>query len=247
MKHRATVVCCYNKKDMFEELINSLSRQTEQIEIIGIDNTKSEFSSCSSAYNSVLSSIKTRFVIFSHQDILFDEEESVGKFLDYCEEINKYDIIGVAGRKKEINYGLSNIKQGINREWAVAGRIKNKQECDTVDECFFGGYTACFKEYPFNEEICNGWHLYAVERCLAALARKNKVYVCNVPLVHLSGGKTDHAFNICLYKLCLIYKNDLDYIAAPCEQTSTKVIRREFSYLKRELHVLKRDWKEKRQ
>lgn len=247
MEPKVTIVCCYNKIDMFKDLIKSLSRQTEKVRIIPIDNTNSKYSSCSNAFNSVLSSITTKFVIFSHQDILLEEDDAIEKFISYCEEINEYDIIGVAGRKKDVNYGLSNIKQGIDRDWAVNGRVEKIQECDTIDECFFGGYTSCFKKYPFNEEICNGWHLYAVERCLAALTRNNKVYVCDVSLVHLSGGKTDHAFNSCLYKLCLAYKNKLDYIAAPCEQTSTKLLRRELSFLKRELHILKRDWKEKKQ
>ncbi len=243
MKPRATLVCCYNKKEIYEDLVKSLSSQTEPVELIAIDNSKSKFSSCSKAFNSILASVSTQFIIFSHQDIWFEENDCITRFLDYCEEINECDIIGVAGRRKSINYGLSNIKQGKNREWAVHGRVERIQECDTIDECFFGGYTSCFKKYSFDEKICNGWHLYAVDRCLAALSRDNKVYVCDVPLVHISSGKTDHAFNICLYKLCLAYKNRLNYIAAPCEQTSTKPIMRELSYLKRELHVLKRDWK----
>lgn len=38
--------------------------------------------------------------------------------------------------------------------------------CETVDECCFGMTCECFNRLRFNEEVCNGWHLYAVEMCL---------------------------------------------------------------------------------
>lgn len=40
--------------------------------------------------------------------------------------------------------------------------------CDTVDECCFGMERETFNSLRFNEDICDGWHLYAVEMCLRA-------------------------------------------------------------------------------
>lgn len=43
--------------------------------------------------------------------------------------------------------------------------------CDTVDECCFGMTREVFDSLRFNEKVCNGWHLYAVEMCLRAKER----------------------------------------------------------------------------
>lgn len=38
--------------------------------------------------------------------------------------------------------------------------------CEKVEECCFRMTRECFNRLRFNEEVCNGWHLYAVEMCL---------------------------------------------------------------------------------
>lgn len=38
--------------------------------------------------------------------------------------------------------------------------------CETVDECCFEMTCECFNRLRFNEEVCDGWDLYAVEMCL---------------------------------------------------------------------------------
>lgn len=242
MEIRTTIVCCYNQKSIFNEMIRSLNEQSEKVEIIGINNSDGRFSSCSAAFNSVMDQIHTKYVIFSHQDIIYNTDDSLSHIIDYFEKIDSYDIVGVVGRSSLTKERIGNIKQGRDKRRAVSGKVEGIEKCDTVDECFFGGYTECFKRYPFSEKLCNGWHMYAVERCLAALERGNKVYVVDADLTHLSGGKTDHAYNVTFYRISKRYKATVKYLATTCEGAPTTMVLRELCYIKRELHVLKRDF-----
>ena len=82
-----------------------------------------------------------------HQDIAFETPSSLKDFGFFI--ANHPDmIIGAYGAKKK----------GNSYEAPYA--------CETVDECCFGMTRECFNRLRFNEEICDGWHLYAVEMCL---------------------------------------------------------------------------------
>ena len=111
------------------------------------------------------------------------------------------------------------------------------QEFDNVDECFFGGATEGFRKYPFDEQLCDNWHLYAVERCLNAKVNGHKVYACDVSLVHKSRGRINHGFNVNLYQICKKYSHKFKRLRTTCANTSTGFIGRTLYYLKREVRV----------
>ena len=46
-----SLVCVYNKKDMFDQMVASAQNQTAGFEVIGIANTDHRFSSAASALN----------------------------------------------------------------------------------------------------------------------------------------------------------------------------------------------------
>ena len=165
-----TILCCYNNEEIYNGLVDSLKTQTCNYELIGIDNTSNKkFSSCASAYNSVLNQIRTKYVIFSHQDILLNKPDSIAKFLGYLNKIALHDILGVAGVKFDEECIYSEIKHinPYDGKLIQAGETitSSLMQCDTLDECFFGGYSEHFKANPFDEKISN-WHLYAVDACL---------------------------------------------------------------------------------
>lgn len=231
-----TVVCCYNNTEQYNEFVELLKKQTEEICLIGIDNSGNKFQSCSKAYNSVLNDIKTKYVVFSHQDIIFEENDILARFNGYLEQIDVYDILGVAGARN----GEKNIYTNIceeNGEYAGEERILGIQEFDNVDECFFGGTTEGFRKNPFDEEICNDWHLYAVERCLNAKVNGHKVYACDIRLIHKSKGRISHGFNVNLYQICKKYAGDFKRIRTTCANTSTAFWGRTMYYFKREVRV----------
>ena len=91
-------------------------------------------------------------------------------------------------------------------------------ECDTVDECFFGGHTEHFKEYRFDEEVCDDWHLYAAESCLKTKSKdvNGRVFACEVELIHLSSGNYSPLLYTGFYRLCRKYASEYPVIKTCC-------------------------------
>lgn len=223
-KKRVTIVCCYNDCKQYQRLQNSLDKQNIEYELIGINNQGNSFSSCSSALNSVLSKVRTEYLIFSHQDIELPEADSLERFLCYMEQLGERDILGVAGAveaakvlsgeeseqvgDKNGTCVLSYTRHG--KDLVCAGEVDfcGMAACDTVDECFFGGRTKNFIDEPLDEKLCDTWHLYAVERCLRARVQGSQVFVCDVPLNHYSGGKIDHSYNENFRRIAKCYANN---------------------------------------
>ena len=211
--------------------MNTLKAQTCQCELIGIDNRGNKrFTSCAAAYNSVIEQVKTKYVIYSHQDILLNDPEALAKFVSYLERTGQDDILGVAGTKFSTPGTFTNImhiwnysgKLGYAGENRVTGDI---EECDTVDECIFGGHTEHFRQYPFDEKVCNNWHLYAVEECLRTKALSGgKVYCCDVPVFHLSSGTITPTFLYGFYKVCRKYAEYFPFIRTTCGAERTDFI-----------------------
>ena len=169
-----TVICCWNDEKAYNDFVDTLKAQTYQSEIISIDNKGNKsFTSCAAAYNSVIGQVKTKYVVYSHQDILLNEADALEKFAACLDNIGSDDVVGVAGAK----FSTPEIFTNMMHVWKHSGKLGyaggervtgDMEECDTVDECFFGGYAEHFREYPFDEVVCDGWHLYAADACLTA-------------------------------------------------------------------------------
>lgn len=253
-----TIVCCYNDSEQYERLCASLEKQNIAYELIGIDNCGRKFSSCSSALNSVLPQIKTEYVIYAHQDIELPETDMLERFVDYLKQIGTEDILGVAGAidAAELRLGTiskdgtcvaSYVRHGANLVCAGEVEFEGLLVCDTVDECFFGGRTETFRKEPLAEKLCDNWHLYAVERCLRARVHGNKVWVCDLPLLHHSGGKINHAYNENFRRIAAHYAKHsakesrgnteilIKYIRTVCGSAKTDWLHRNLFYFKREL------------
>ena len=167
-----TVICCYNDEKQYTDFVNTLKIQNCPYELIGIDNRgNGAFTSCAAAYNSVINDVKTEYVIYSHQDILLEDSECLQKFVSCLKRIGSNDILGVIGVRFDTPGAFADYKHLIKQIGKLypAGKhhlTSEIMEVDTVDECFFGGHTEHFREYPFDEVTCDNWHLYAAEACL---------------------------------------------------------------------------------
>lgn len=233
-----TLVCCYNNSQMYHDFAESLKEQTCPCKLIGINNEgNSRFASCAAAYNSVIHDIDTKYVIYSHQDICLKEKDTLEKFLGYLDRLNQDDLLGVAGVRFDDNEGTySNIihahKQTGKFHYIEGAYVEGMIPCDTLDECFFGGYTEHFLKHPFDEKLCDNWHLYAVERCLNTkvegrrAGRENAVYVCDVLLFHLSSGNVNSAFVKGFCKICKHYASDFPVIKTTCAGSRTDFLHR---------------------
>lgn len=268
MNKNVTIVCCYNDSRQYERLCASLEKQNIAYDLIGVDNCGQKFTSCSSALNSVLPQIQTEYVIYAHQDVELPETDMLERFLGYLQQIGKSDILGVAGAaetkhilqenaavpvtgigKKENGIGdkdgtcvLSYVRHGESLDGAGEVKFEGMIACDTIDECFFGGRADAFWEEPFDEKLCDNWHLYAVERCLRARMHGNEVWVCDLPLLHHSGGKINHAYNKNFRQIAARYaklsKKSSEYIRTVCGSARTDWLHRNLFYWKREILFL---------
>ena len=228
--NEVTIVCCYNNEKVYNDFVNTLKAQTFGYDLIGIDNTGNKnFTSCAAAYNSVIDNVKTKYVIYSHQDILLQGSDSLAEFISYLGRINHDDILGVAGERFSNPGTITNIMHRDNKTGKIipAGmRLmeSDMMECDIVDECFFGGYTEHFRTNPFNEALCNNWHFYAVEACLHTKVLKNHVYICDAKLLHMSSGSFSLAFHYGFYRLCRHYAKHFPFIVTTCTFSRTDFI-----------------------
>ena len=222
-----TVICCYNNEKVYGEFVKTLEAQTCKYDLIGINNVGNKtFKSCANAYNSVINQVKTKYVIYSHQDILLNKPDMLEKFVADMRTIQPDDIIGVAGMRFYCQHAFMSIIH-YDKSCDVffhVGVILNEgvTESDTLDECFFGGYTEHFRLYPFDEVICNNWHLYAVEACLRTKSKLGgKCWVSNSRLIHLSRGSYSPSFYWGFYRLCRKYAKQFPLIRTTCVTLKT--------------------------
>ena len=231
------MICCWNDERVYNDLVSTLKTQTCLYELIGIDNRgNGAFTSCAETYNSVIGQVKTKYVVYSHQDIVLKYPDALPKFVAYLERTNLHDVLGVAGVRLDSKVCFSGI-QHIDPETGElipAGEFPSGRgmlECFTVDECFFGGHTEHFKAYPFDADVCSGWHLYAVEASLRTQTIRNitdggHVYVCDIPLIHNSTDGVDFAFYRQFFHLCGHYAKYFPRIKTTCTDGKTDFIHR---------------------
>lgn len=229
---RVTVVCCYNNVGEYNSFKESIAKQSESAVVVGIDNTEKKYSSCAQAFNSSLSELCTQYVIFSHQDIEFTSHNTLELFVNQMETFCENSILGVAGaiKEKDRNSVYTNIVHGKDDICCKAGKpivdeygsvTIEPVECETVDECFFGGTSSYFREHLFDEESCDTWHLYAVEQCLRIRASGGKVYTSGIELWHKSQGNVTPDFFVNLDRLVKKYEQSFEYITTTCTITGT--------------------------
>ncbi len=220
-----TVVTCYNDKIKYDSFLETLNAQDISFAVTGIDNTAKRFSSCASALNYAIKDVKTKYVVFAHQDILLPGCSMLRDFLLKMKTLEPGSILGVAGKVPGQPQTFTCILHGQSTEALNTPGISfnGLMEVQTLDECFFGGESAHFKKNPFDESLCDGWHLYAAEQCLKNIKNGRKVYACDTPLIHLSVGHPDISFYKCFFRLCRAYSSDFDYITTGCAWGKTKI------------------------
>lgn len=243
-----TIICCYTNENMFKEFVlNSLSKQNKEYKLIGIDNREGIYKSASSAYNAVLPSIDTEYCVFLHQDIAFDQCD----FLEQVENFlrnNKNSIYGFCGMSND-GVVYSNLRYKQTDLYITAHQISKDTLCESVDECCFAISTRRLKLLGgFDEDICDGWHLYAVELSIRNYVKNGNCYISPLSIYHkadnIGGLETDNNFLRSMRRICLKYK-DKKMIYAPCYICSTNLIDRELrllrSYVKNEIKVWKQN------
>jgi GT2 family glycosyltransferase len=195
-----SVVCVYNNKEIFSEfLLKSLNNQTAEFELIGIDNTSNEFKSAAEALNYGGERARNKYVMFAHQDVSFLPDSWLEDTEIFLDSVSNLGIAGVVGMSES---GSSNQERGRNiithgtpsQVWPWGNRIQKPEPVQTLDECLVIIPKSTFDVLKFDENTCDGWHLYAVDYCLSAKKRGLEVYVLPMAIHHLSSAISKKKF-----------------------------------------------------
>lgn len=221
MANKITIVVMWYKKNQLDDFLDNINKQKDvDITIISLDNSENQYVGVREAFNSVINRIDTDYVVFSHPDICFEDDETLQKILFTIKKLDKMGVAGVAGCREGKTWKiLSNIVHGKNKS-NVGNKIEKPEVVQTVDECMFFVKTDIIKEYPFSN--IDGWHMYAVELCLQLLNAGYTNYVLPCNIWHKSSGSSlDPSYVLTLEKMVRLYSKKYKYINTTVKQWKT--------------------------
>lgn len=223
MKDNISVICCFNNKEMYQNaLLESLYKQSFQVEIIGVDNTESQFSSAASALNYGASLAHSKYLVFIHQDVVIEDPLYFEKLYDYFDSY-PHSLLGVAGVAED-GVIYTNLVQGHDR--SPAGKVfQSVKEGQSLDEVMIGIEANLFYQFKFDEKTCNHWHLYAVDLGYTLKEKGFKSYIIPLSFYHLSSGTLSKDYAFSLYKVIGKHRPFISRIETTCSSTKTDWIR----------------------
>jgi len=213
-----SVVCVYNNKKVFEEyLLKSLAGQTAAHELIALDNSSGRYASAAQALNDGArrAGEDISCFVFVHQDILLTDPD----FLAFAEKtigaVPDMGIAGIAGNAAGEKKLYANITHGTPPR--DAGRkFDMPVRAMTVDECCVVIPRHAFDRFRFDETVCDGWHLYAVEYCLRIQKAGLSPYILPAALHHASTGIQGRAYFRALKKVLRRHRTAYTKIYTTC-------------------------------
>ncbi len=188
-----SVVVVYNNQSVLETFLQpSLAAQAQRFEFIPVDNQGGAFTSAAAALNHGASRATGDYLFFAHQDIRFEPHDWLESAERYLRALDAPGIAGVAGTIPadggRSHLILSNIEDSDPPQRSGHVFLENPREVETVDECAFFVPRDVFSSVRFDERVCPGWHLYAVDYSLSVREAGLKAYALPLPLYHRSGG-----------------------------------------------------------
>ena len=227
---KVTFICCYNNSEELNSmLLPSFNMLDKRIcNIILINSLEEGYKSAAEAYNKAIKRHINDIgdiLVFCHQDIAFDNVTFLQNIISELTE-NPDQIIGFAGIDTNGTV-FSNLKYQENKQFITRNQIKTKKKVATLDECCFATSKTVYQKFKFDEYVCNHWHLYAVELCCNAKLCGIPSYVMPDVIYHKkknNGGMyTDKHFLKSMWRVINKYRNDFNYIYAPCYICSTNL------------------------
>ena len=222
--NKIAIITVFNKPDLFNQMQRTVSDTAGDIsyQIIGLDNVQNhEFSSAASAYNyAIKNCCDAEVYIFCHQDILF-MHTSIKDIYERCmgDRHTLYGAAGVKnvghgnGDKNRIITSMGAHQDGDDLTSLQKGAV---EDVFSLDECLICGHRSIFEEVQFDEDVCEGWHLYATELCLQCHVKGINVKVFDADIVHLSGGNPDKSFYETEKKIVKKYRKTFRLISYTC-------------------------------
>ena len=203
-----SIVICSIKPDLLIQLKGNIATTIGVLyEVIAIDNRQNSKGICE-IYNEGLKMASFDIVCFCHEDILF-ETSDWGKILSGLIKSNKeIGLVGIAGAVYKSKYpgswaavpykyyrvNMTQQKKDGSRTDHVLHDEGDFSEVAVIDGCFIAGKKELFEQYPWNEQLLKGFHLYDLDMSIR-VGQQYKIVVSNrIKLTHLSEGEFDTAW-----------------------------------------------------
>lgn len=224
-KNIASIICVFNDEEILDKYLrSSINDITEDLyELILIDNSNDSYESAAAALNAGAEKAKGEVLIFPHQDVKFLEDSWLSSIIRWVSNIEDLGVAGITGLSEEGSLPSKKARNTLfhgpeKQEWKLGTKIKSPCPVQTVDELCIIIPSAVFSDYQFNENICSGWHLYAVEYCLRIRYRTELTpYVLPIDVWHGSQGmKIDYKYYSTLINIVKEYEEDTDVIYTTC-------------------------------
>jgi hypothetical protein len=184
-----SIVCVYNNgHSLADFLLDSLSRQTVQYELITIDNTEKQFTSAAQALNCGGRKALGRYIMFVHQDIRFCSIEWLHDAERMLDSLPNLGVAGIAGKRGGESQILTNLTNGTPPTAPGAQIGAEPVAVQTLDECLTIVPRDVFDVLQFDEITCEGWHLCAAEYCVSCMLLGFALYVLPFHTYHASVG-----------------------------------------------------------
>ncbi|MCK6052953.1 acyl esterase [Moraxella osloensis] len=185
-----TLVTNYNE---YSEMVNSAETKGffgENINFCYFDNIKKNDFDAFKAINIALNQSQADYIIFCHQDILFNFDDYT-KFKTIMNELEMLDPLwGVAGNAGKNFNGEMKIRitdpHGKDQKIGLF-----PEQVISLDENFLIMNNKYNLSCSYN---LNGYHLYGLDICANAMNLGLNCYVVDFHLTHKSGGKIDSSF-----------------------------------------------------
>mgnify|MGYP003609189567 CR=1 FL=1 len=210
---RFTFCTLVTKKDEYNEMVlsaKSIGFDKDDTEFIYFDNINSNDFDGFIGINHALKVSKGEYLIFCHQDILFNHD-----------------------KRNQLEKCLSEL-EGLDKKWAVAGNAGIRNDGKSIMRISDPNHTNIARgNFPekvisldenfiiINRKVnvgcsygLSGFHLYATDICQNAIDLGLSSYVINFHLLHKSAGKIDHSF----------YKSRSEFISFYKKSVRTKII-----------------------
>lgn len=193
-----SVVVVYDREEILKEyLLSSLEKQTVKFEFVGVDNTKGEFKSAAEALNEGAERTNGKYIIFVHQDARLGSPSWLEEAERILDSLPCLGAAGVAGRAQE-EITVTTIMHGNPPRLSGEVYPEEPTKVQTLDECLLMVPRTVFSKLKFDEEVCDGWHLYGVDYSLSIKSLGLNAYIIPLPVYHLSTGIGKNLFQIFL-------------------------------------------------
>nr|WP_321422513.1 glycosyltransferase [uncultured Methanobacterium sp.] len=223
MRKMISIICVYNDEEILNRfLLESLKHQTKEYELILLDNRENQFKSAAEALNHGGMISNGKYLMFVHQDVALCTDDTLENFEKALESLPDTGIASVAGKLNRRGV-VTNVKHGDNFKPAGRFQITEPKKVQTVDEVLIIIPKKVFEDFKFDEDVCDNWHLYAVDYSLSMKKLGLNSYVIPSNVYHKSNGISSYnkEYYRTLKKILKKHKNSYLFIYTTMDNWST--------------------------